>query len=223
MNNTKHFHHLYRSGLLLIMLIVGGLLLPGIGTSALADTPTVNGTINAGPLSETAPGPYSFTGTPSSTATFTMPFSVDDLTGGAAGWNITITSTQFTTGTYTIPMTASTIIGTSGVCAGGMNCAQASLTNTVSGPVAIPAGATPPIPVKFFGIAAVAATGVYTITPTITCYHSCCHICRNVFECCYASGRVRAINHAFPEDDFLVFRESIRIKNRFSSFLMNYF
>ena len=172
MNPTKHFRPLYKRGIPLAILIVGCFLLSGIGTPAFADSPVVNGTINAGSLSETASGPYTFTGTPGTTATFTMPFSVSDTTGGAAGWNVTITSTQFTSGAHTIPTTASTITGTTGVCtaggAAGVNCMQASLTNTVTGSVALPSGSGPPTAVKFFGIAAASASGVYTITPTIS-------------------------------------------------------
>ena len=108
-HQTKCFRYLSKSGLLLTILLIGGFLLPGMGTAAFADSPTVNGTVNAGSLSETATGPYSFSGTPGSTATFTMPFSVSDTTGGAAGWNLTITSVQLTSGAHTIPVTASTI------------------------------------------------------------------------------------------------------------------
>jgi hypothetical protein len=169
-NLTKRFHHLPKSALLLVMLIIGGLLLPGVG--AFADTPVVNGTVNAGSLSETASGPYSFTGTPGTTATYTMPFSVSDTTGGAAGWNITITSTTLTYTSHTIPATASTITAVSNVCtaggAAGVNCMQSPLTNTVTPPIAVPAATTAPTAVKFFSIAAAAASGVYTITPTIS-------------------------------------------------------
>jgi len=173
---TKHFSPFSRERIVLAILIAGGFLLFGRGALVFADTPLVNGTVNAGSLSESAPGPYAFTGTPGTTATFTMPFSASDTTGGAAGWNITITSTQFKdgggTGTHTIPTTASNITGTTGVCtaggAAGVNCMQAPLTNTVVTSVALPSGVGPPTAVKFFGIAAASASGVYTITPTIT-------------------------------------------------------
>ena len=146
-HQTKCFRYLSKSGLLLTILLIGGFLLPGMGTAAFADSPTVNGTVNAGSLSETATGPYSFSGTPGSTATFTMPFSVSDTTGGAAGWNLTITSVQLTSGGHTIPVTASTITSVTNVCtaggAAGVNCMQASLTNTVTPPTAIPAAPLP--------------------------------------------------------------------------------
>ncbi len=171
-NQIKHFRTLSKIVSLLVMFIVAGLLLPGASTSALADSPAVNGTVNAGSLSETATGTYTFTGTPGTTATFTLPFSVSDTTGGAAGWNLTVTSTQFTSGSHTLPTTASTITGTTGTCtaggAAGVNCMQTSLTNTVSSAVAVPAAVTAPTAVKFFGITAASASGVYTITPTIT-------------------------------------------------------
>jgi hypothetical protein len=172
MHPTKYFRPFSKGEILLTILIIGGFLWSGIGTPAFADTPTVNGTVSAGSLSETAVGPYTFTGTPGTTATFTMPFSASDTTGGAAGWNLTITSTQFTSGAHTLPTTASTITGTTGVCtaggAAGVNCMQAPLTNTVVTSVGLPSGAGPPTAVKFFGILAAAASGVYTITPTIS-------------------------------------------------------
>ncbi len=172
LNQTKHFHSLSKNVSLLMMLIVAALLLPAMSTPAFADSPAVNGTVNAGSLSETASGSYTFTGTPGTTATFTLPFSVSDTTGGAAGWNLTVTSTQFNSSGHTLPTTASTITGTTGVCtaggAAGVNCMQTSLTNTVSSAVAVPAAVTAPTAVKFFGIAAASASGVYTLTPTIT-------------------------------------------------------
>ncbi len=172
LNQIKRFHVLSRSGLLFVMLTLGVFLSLGINTPAFADKPIVDGTITAGSLSGTAMEPYTATGTAGATTTFTLPLSISDMTGGATGWNLTMTSTPLTSGSNTIPTTASTIIGTTGVCAAGgptgVNCMQASLTNTVPGSVALPAGDGPPAGVKFFEIAAAPASGVYTITPTIS-------------------------------------------------------
>jgi hypothetical protein len=169
----KRFH--YR--LLFVTLIIGGFLLTGIGTPAFADTPTINGSVTAGTLTETASGSYSFSGPIGTTPTFSMPITVTDNTGGAAGWNLTITSIQFASGAHTLPATASTVTaGVPGVCTLGgtptVNCMQSpSLTNTIAGPTAIPAAPiTAPTAVKFFSIAAASASGGYTITPVISVY-----------------------------------------------------
>jgi hypothetical protein len=170
LHQIKRSYHI----LLLVMLIIERLLLPAIATPTFADSPTVNGTITTGTLTESATGTYSFSGTPGSTVTFTMPFLVYDMTGGAVGWNITITSTQFTSGNHTLPVTALTVTGTSGACtlggSAGVNCMQSpTLTNTIVAPVAIPAATgTAPTAVRFFAIAAASASGIYTITPTIS-------------------------------------------------------
>src|SRR5450432_601985 len=130
----KRFH--YR--LLFVPLIIGGLLLTGIATPAFADTPTINGSVTAGTLSVTSSASYSFSGPIGTTPTFSMPFSVSDNTGGAAGWNLTITSIQFASGAHTLPTTASTVTtGTPGICTLGgtptVNCMQSpSLTNTIA-------------------------------------------------------------------------------------------
>ena len=58
---TKHFHHISKSGLLLVMLI-GGFLLPGMTIPAFADSPPMHGSVTSGSLSETATGTYTFTG-----------------------------------------------------------------------------------------------------------------------------------------------------------------
>jgi hypothetical protein len=172
LNQAKCFCTFSKGGLLLVMLITEAFLSQGMNTSAFADKPIVNATITAGPLSERAMGPYSFTGAPGMTTTLTMPFLVSDLTGETTGWHLTMNSTQLTSGSSTIPTTASTITGTTGSCAAGgaagVNCMQDSLTNMAPEAVALPAGDSSPPGVKFFETAAVPATGVYTITPTIT-------------------------------------------------------
>ena len=169
LHRTKRFHHVFKGDLLLVMLIIGGFLLPGADTRVFADTPTVNGTIIAGSLGGTTEVVYSITGTPGSTITYTMPFTSNDLRGTEAGWNLYITSTTFTGSAGTLPAGASTIIGTTVICTVATTCSNPTLTNTVKGAVALPSALeTPPPAVEFFGTPASTGAGIYTVIPTIT-------------------------------------------------------
>jgi hypothetical protein len=120
----------------------------------------------------------STTGTPSfsaslpagdQTPTYTLPLTVQDTrTGSAAGWNVTITSTQFKTGgatPRTLATTASHATAVTGVCAGGASCVNP--TNSVTYPLAVPAGSTAPSAVKLNNAAAGTGTGIFTLTPMI--------------------------------------------------------
>jgi hypothetical protein len=101
--------------------------------------------------------------------TYAVPLTLSDTrTGGSAGlgWNTTITSTQLTSGAKTLPSTASTITAVSSACANGGLCA--SPANSITYPVAVPAGAGPPAAVKFYSAAAGTGKGVFTLTPTVS-------------------------------------------------------
>ncbi|MBS1884242.1 MAG: hypothetical protein JSS97_14950 [Actinobacteria bacterium] len=101
--------------------------------------------------------------------TYTVPLTVNDTrTGSSAGlgWNLTITSTQFTSGTKTLPSGASTVTGVTSACANGGLCTEP--TNSIGYPVAVPAGAGPPTAVKFYNAAAGTGKGLFTSTPTVS-------------------------------------------------------
>ena len=101
--------------------------------------------------------------------TYAVPLTLSDTRTGASaglGWNTTITSTQFTTGTKTLPSTASTITAVVSSCANGGLCTNP--TNSISYPVAVPAGPTPPTPVKFYSASAGTGKGLFTLTPTVS-------------------------------------------------------
>jgi hypothetical protein len=90
-----------------------------------------------------------------------------DTRGTGAGWNETITSTQFTTGggtPNTLATNASSLTGVTSVCVSG-TCTNP--TNAITYPVAVPAAATAPTAVKFFNAAANTGMGKFTTTPTI--------------------------------------------------------
>jgi hypothetical protein len=102
------------------------------------------------------------------TKTYTVPLTVNDTRTGASaglGWNATVTSTQFVSGAHTLPATASTITAVSSSCDNGGLCTNP--TNSVTYPVAVPAGAGPPTAVKFFNAAATTGIGTFTVTPTV--------------------------------------------------------
>ena len=94
---------------------------------------------------------------------------VTDATGSGSGWNLTITSTQFTTGggsPHTLSTSASSLTGVTNSCVGGATCT--SPTNSIGYPVAVPAGSTPPAAVKYFNAAANTGQGQFTNTPSVS-------------------------------------------------------
>lgn len=141
-------------------------------THAAADTVTASGNVLAGTLSlssSAAPG-VSFTldGTDQS-ADYTLPLSVIDATGSGTGWNLTVTSTQFSTGggsPKTLPTSASKMRERTSACATG-TCTNATNSINFPPPQAIPAASTPPAAVKFFNAAANTGMGSITVTPTV--------------------------------------------------------
>lgn len=153
---------------MLLSVMVAALLLPA---SALAASVPVNGTVAAGSLTLTTTAAPSFGVTldgTDQTAAYTLPATVTDARGGNAGWNLTVTSTQFSTGgatPSTLPANASTITAVSNACVTGATCTNP--TNAISYPVALPAGATAPPAVKYFNAAVGTGKGKFTNTPTI--------------------------------------------------------
>jgi len=93
---------------------------------------------------------------------------VVDATGTGNGWNLTITSTTFSTGgatPHTLASNISTITGVTTVCVSGTTCTAA--TNAITYPLAVPAAASAPTAAKFFNAAVDSGMGKFTITPTV--------------------------------------------------------
>lgn len=140
--------------------------------AARAATVTVNATVTAGATLSVAG-----TGTPSfgltlngddQTTSYSLPIQVVDARGLAVGggWNVTVTSTQFSDGAgHKFPTTASTITGVTSGCHTGSTCTLPanSVGNTN---LALPAGAVAPTAVKFFNAAT--ATGLGRIDANAT-------------------------------------------------------
>jgi hypothetical protein len=97
------------------------------------------------------------------TVSTTVALTPDDETGGGAGWNITGTSTTLTGSSRTLPTTA-TSVTTATVAAAGGNCSLP--TNAIAYPVTLPAGTSPPTPVKLYNAAAGTGAGPATVTLT---------------------------------------------------------
>jgi len=107
------------------------------------------------------------TGVAGVVGTYQVPLSATGLPIDVQGWNLTVTSTRFSTGggtPRTLPTTASSIVSVAAVCPG---VCVANPTNSVAYPVALPSGAGPPPAVKFFNAAALTGIGTFTITPTV--------------------------------------------------------
>ncbi len=140
-------------------------------TSAFADSVTGTATLTGGSLTEASSAAPSVSATLNGTdltRTYTLPITDTDSTGTGNGWNMTITSTQFTTGggsPNTLPTGASTITGVTSSCATGTCIAP---TNAITYSMALPAGATAPTAVKVFNAAANTGMGQFTITPTVS-------------------------------------------------------
>ncbi|MDQ2714441.1 MAG: WxL domain-containing protein [Chloroflexota bacterium] len=154
--------------LLTIMMLSGSAL-------AFADGPTVTTTITGGSLSETTASTQAPSATLAGTnqsITYTMPITLTDLRGSGAGWNLTITSTQFTTGggtPQTLATTASTITGVTSAHVG--TDAYTDPTNSITyAPLQVPAAATAPNAVKFFNAALTTGLGTFTVTPTVSIF-----------------------------------------------------
>ncbi|HEY3920825.1 MAG TPA: WxL domain-containing protein [Gaiellaceae bacterium] len=137
--------------------------------TAVASTITATGTVTgAGAVSIAAGSTASFAdildGT-DQTVSYQLPLTVVDARGTGGGWNLTITSTAFTTGTHSLAATASSLASVTLACTAGSTCTLP--TSSVTLPVAVPAAATAPAAVKFFNAAPTTGMGSFTVTPTV--------------------------------------------------------
>jgi photosystem II stability/assembly factor-like uncharacterized protein len=121
----------------------------------------------AGGLSFTPPATLSWpsaalTGRDRSIST-PLTLSPDDQTGSGAGWNVTATSTTFTSGARKLPTTAAQITAGTASSASG-TCSLPG--NQINYPVTVPASATAPAAVKVFDAAAGTGAGPATVVLT---------------------------------------------------------
>lgn len=139
-------------------------------TSALAANATATGTLSGSAFSISTAAAPTFSANldaGDSTPTFTVPVTTQDTRGTGAGWNETITSTQYTTGGSTPQVLAGNASSLTAVTSANGPGTSTSPTNAVTYPVAVPAAATAPTAVKFFNSAASTGMGRFAITSTI--------------------------------------------------------
>ena len=129
--------------------------------------------ITGGSLSESAPTAVAATAvtltSDDQTTTYSLGLTLNDPRGTGGGWNLTITSTLFNSGTHQLASNASSInAAPTAVCSGTGNHCTAPDDSSITYPVGVPAGTSAPTAVKFFDAAANTGMGKFTITPTIT-------------------------------------------------------
>jgi hypothetical protein len=138
--------------------------------AVLADDTTASASVTGGSLSESTSSTPSVSVTLNGTnqvPTYTMDIATSDQTGSGSGWNLTITSTRFSTGgarPKTLSTTASQVTGVTSACAQG-TCTDP--TNSINYPFTLPAGATAPTAVKLFNADVGTGMGDFTVTPTV--------------------------------------------------------
>lgn len=138
--------------------------------AAHAASVTATGTVSGSTLSLATSATPTFSASLDSgdqTPTYTIPLTVQDTRGTGAGWNLTVTSTTFSTGGGTpnlLATNASALTGVTSACATG-TCTNP--TNAQTYPSTVPAATTAPAAVKFFNSAAGTGMGKFTVTPTI--------------------------------------------------------
>ena len=102
------------------------------------------------------------------TVSYSLPITVTDATGSGAGWKLTITSTTFkvTSGkkTYQLLTDASSISGVSQACSATPKSTCTLPTDSITYPLTIPAGTTPPPAMKFFNAALSSGLGHFLLT-----------------------------------------------------------
>jgi hypothetical protein len=121
-------------------------------------------------------------GTPASTITFptttlngadrtltaSLAFDVSDATGSGAGWNVTATSTQFSSGTHTLPASATTIQSAPNLVCDLLPIFCTLASTIVAYPYTLPAAAVAPAPTPIFDALASSGLGAQTFTTTWT-------------------------------------------------------
>jgi uncharacterized protein YhdP len=144
---------------LVVSSVAGIAAFPGV-TGASSAT----GTISAGTLAFVQPASVSFTATltgVNQTVNSNQSFDVTDATGSGTGWNITATSTAFTTGSRALPTTAVTVqAAPTQSCDASATCTLA--TTNVNFPYTLPAGATAPTATKIYNSTADSGMGAQT-------------------------------------------------------------
>lgn len=160
-------HEMRRRAAAAVLLVV----LSGFAGAERAGAVAVTGTVTGGStLSVSSTGSPSFALTLNGvdqTVSYTLPAQAIDPRGTGAGWNLTVTSTQFSDGSgHTFPTTASSITAASNACGASSTCTTAANSVGYSA-LTVPAGPTAPAAVKFFNAAANTGMGKLDVSATV--------------------------------------------------------
>lgn len=151
---------LYLCFVLLLAMVVGG------SAITYADSGTATATVNAGSLTESNLTNRSLpVNKQTRLASYTLPITVTDARGSGKGWKLSITSTRFMSNDKDkdlLPSKASQITQVSVACSVYSTCTNP--IDSISYPLFVPAGTTPPPPVKFFDAALRSGLGVFSLT-----------------------------------------------------------
>ena len=102
------------------------------------------------------------------TVTAALVFDVADATGSGAGWNVSATSTPFTSGSHSLPDTATTIQSAPSLVCDILPIGCTLASTLIGYPYTLPAGSTPPSPTPIFDAAPGTGLGDQSFTTTWT-------------------------------------------------------
>jgi hypothetical protein len=153
-----------------------GVAVAAIGSMLLITSPagatTASATLTAGSLGfASTPGNVTFPSVAlngqNRSVNASQPLDIADATGSGAGWNVTATSTLFSSGSYTLPAGATTITSApaAATCDTGVTCTPAA-SNSVSYPYSLPAANTAPTATKLFTAGIGTGMGDQTLNPS---------------------------------------------------------
>lgn len=185
----NRFGGLYLCSILLLVIVIGS------SAVAYADSGTAKLSVKAGSLTESNATKQVnlHVNKQMRLASYTLPITVTDARGSGSGWKLSITSTQFIypdndKNKDVLPPNASQITQVSSTCSVHSTCTNP--INSISYPLLIPAGTTPPPPVKFFNAAVNSGLGKFGLTILVNVT-----IPANTETGCYTSTIILAITN----------------------------
>jgi hypothetical protein len=154
---------------MLVALVLAALAAAAAGADSVT---TITGTVTGGAALSVAPNgtpAFSLTLTGADqVANYTLPVEAIDPRGTGAGWNLTVTSTQFSDGAgHRFAANVSTIASASSGCGPSSTCTTPANSVSYTGLV-MPAGITPPAPIKFFNAGAASGLGTVDVNAAVS-------------------------------------------------------
>ena len=141
-----------------------------VPSAALAATTAGTADITGGTLSMVAPATVAFSATLDGTdqnVTSPQAFDVKDQSGSAAGWNLTATSTTFTSGANTLSKTAVTAPSSPTSSCDALSTCTTAVTD-VTYPYTLPADTVAPTATKLYNATATTGLGNQTASATMS-------------------------------------------------------